>query len=109
MQEIKKIDFKFVNNSTNQNPEYATDGSSGFDLRANLSESVSIESGKYKLIKTGLFFNIPDNMEITIRSRSGLAYKHGVCVLNGIGTIDSDYIGEIGVTSINSSLLAKGQ
>jgi dUTP pyrophosphatase len=96
-----KIDLKFKNDSNNPNPEYATAGSSGFDLRANLIESLVIKSGEYILIKTGLYFDIPDNMEITIRSRSGLAYKHGVCVLNGIGTIDSDYTGEIGVLLIN--------
>jgi dUTP pyrophosphatase len=96
-----KISLSFKNESTNPDPEYATAGSSGFDLRANLSENVIIKSGDYKLIKTGIFFDIPDNMEITIRSRSGLAYKYGVCVLNGIGTIDSDYTGEIGVLLIN--------
>lgn len=93
--------INFKNESTNPDPEYATSGSSGFDLRANLEEEVIIKSGDYKLIKTGIFFDIPDNMEITIRSRSGLAYKYGVCVLNGIGTIDSDYTGEISVLLIN--------
>lgn len=96
-----KLSLEFVNESNNPDPEYATDGSSGFDLRANLSETLVIKSGEYKLIKTGLYFNIPDNFEIQVRSRSGLAYKHGVCVLNGIGTIDSDYTGEIGVLLIN--------
>jgi dUTP pyrophosphatase len=99
--EFKKIGLSFVNESNNPDPEYATDGASGFDLRANLKESLVIKSGEYMLIKTGLYFDIPDNMEITIRSRSGLAYKHGVCVLNGVGTIDSDYTGEIGVLLIN--------
>lgn len=101
----KFIDFKlpltFSNKSTNPDPEYATSGSSGFDLRAFVSEPVIIHPNEYKLIKTGLYFEIPDNMEITIRSRSGLAYKHGISVLNGIGTIDSDYKGEIGVLLIN--------
>lgn len=96
-----KININFKNESKNPDPEYATSGSSGFDLRANLEEEIIIKSGDYKLIKTGIFFDIPDNMEITIRSRSGLAYKYGVCVLNGIGTIDSDYTGEIGVLLIN--------
>jgi dUTP pyrophosphatase len=96
-----KLSLSFKNESTNPDPEYATAGSSGFDLRANLKEEVIIKSGDYNLIKTGIFFDIPDNMEITIRSRSGLAYKYGVCVLNGIGTIDSDYTGEIGVLLIN--------
>lgn len=96
-----KIKLSFVNESDNEDPQYATDGSSGFDLRANLNEKLIIKPSEYTLIKTGLYFDIPDNMEITIRSRSGLAYKHGVCVLNGIGTIDSDYTGEIGVLLIN--------
>jgi len=97
-----KIQLSFVNESDNQDPEYATSGSSGFDLRANLTDgSIIIKPNGYELIKTGLYFEIPEHMEITIRSRSGLAYKHGVVVLNGIGTIDSDYRGEIGVLLIN--------
>lgn len=95
------IPFKFVNKSNNPDPEYATNGSSGFDLRANLEQPLVIPPTEYKLIKTGLYFDIPNNMEITIRSRSGLAYKHGISVLNGVGTIDSDYKGEIGVLLIN--------
>ena len=98
------IKLKFKNESNNQDPEYATDGASGFDLRANIGDdSIIIKPSEYKLIKTGLYFEIPEHMEITIRSRSGLAYKHGVVVLNGIGTIDSDYRGEIGVLLINHS------
>lgn len=96
-----KCKMFFVNKSKNQDPEYATEGSSGFDLRADLTEPLTIKPNEYKLIKTGLYFEIPEHMEITIRSRSGLAYKHGVAVLNGIGTIDSDYRGEIGVLLIN--------
>jgi dUTP pyrophosphatase len=99
-----KIKLAFKNESNNPDPEYATAGSSGFDLRANLESPIVLESGEYKLIKTGLYFEIPNNMEITIRSRSGLAYKHGIAVLNGIGTIDSDYTGEIGVLLINHGL-----
>jgi len=96
-----KLSLDFVNKSNNPNPEYATEGSSGFDLRANLTESITIKTGERFLVPTGLYFDIPRNMEITIRSRSGLAYKHGIAVLNGIGTIDSDYTGEIGVLLIN--------
>ena len=99
--EFNKIGLSFVNESNNPDPEYATDGSSGFDLRASLDGLVIIKPSEYRLIKTGLYFEIPEHMEITIRSRSGLAYKHGVAVLNGIGTIDSDYRGEIGVLLIN--------
>ncbi len=99
--DYSKIKLDFVNKSNNPNPEYASDGASGFDLRANLSQPLTIESGEYKIIPTGLYFNIPDYMEIQIRSRSGIAAKDGVCVLNSPGTIDSDYTGEIKVILIN--------
>jgi dUTP pyrophosphatase len=95
------VNLNFVNKSKNQDPEYATEGSSGFDLRANLSEPIVLGTGKRVIVPTGLFFDIPNGMEIQIRSRSGLSIKHGVVVLNGIGTIDSDYTGEIGVILIN--------
>jgi dUTP pyrophosphatase len=98
---IFKLTFNFVNKSNNQDPEYATKGSSGFDLRANLTETMTIQPGEYKLIKTGLYFSIPENFEIQIRPRSGLASKHGITVLNSPGSIDADYTGEIGVLLIN--------
>ena len=93
------INLNFVNNSENVDPEYATEGSSGFDLRA--SVSTKIEPGCYEMIPTGLFFEIPLNFEIQVRPRSGLAAKNGVTVLNTPGTIDSDYRGEIKVILIN--------
>jgi dUTP pyrophosphatase len=96
-----KLNVDFVNKSNNQDPEYATPGSAGFDLRANLIEPIVLGVGKRVIVPTGLFFDIPNGMEIQIRSRSGLSIKHGVVVLNGIGTIDSDYTGEIGVILIN--------
>lgn len=96
-----KIQFKFVNESDNPDPEYATAGSSGFDLRANLNESVTLKSGNRAVIPTGLYFEIPENFEIQIRPRSGLAAKNGVTVLNTPGTIDSDYTGEIKIILIN--------
>ena len=96
-----KLNVNFVNKSNNQDPEYATPGSAGFDLRANLIEPIVLGVGKRVIVPTGLFFDIPNGMEIQIRSRSGLSIKHGVVVLNGIGTIDSDYTGEIGVILIN--------
>lgn len=96
-----KFDINYVNKSNNPNPEYATEGSSGFDLRANLNEPIVLGTGKRVIVPTGLFFDIPNGMEIQIRSRSGLSIKHGVVVLNGIGSIDSDYTGEIGVILIN--------
>jgi dUTP pyrophosphatase len=96
-----KIDFKFINTSNNPNPEYATNGSSGFDLRAFLPEPITMSVGQFIVVPTGLFFETPNNFEIQIRPRSGLAAKNGVTVLNTPGTIDSDYRGEIKVILIN--------
>ena len=96
-----RIKLKFVNKSDNPDPEYATEGSSGFDLRANLSQPMVIESGKFDMVPTGLYFDIPDNFEIQVRPRSGLAAKNGVTVLNAPGTVDSDYTGEVKVILIN--------
>jgi dUTP pyrophosphatase len=96
-----KISLSFKNESTNPDPEYATAGSSGFDLRANLETSISLPRGQTAIIPTGLFFEIPDNFEIQVRPRSGLAAKNGVTVLNTPGTIDADYRGEIKIILIN--------
>lgn len=98
-----KLSLKVKNTSKHANPEYATDGASGFDLRANLGTTMKLEPGDIKLIPTGLFFDIPSGFEIQVRSRSGLALKHGVAVLNSPGTIDSDYTGECGVILVNHS------
>lgn len=96
-----KIKLTFTNKSNNPDPEYATNGSSGFDLRANIVGKSTIATGDIAIIPTGLYFNIPDNFEIQVRPRSGLAAKHGVTVLNTPGTIDADYRGEIKVILIN--------
>ena len=96
-----KIEFKYVNESDNEDPKYATDGSSGFDLRANLKEPVTLGVGERALIPTGLRFQLPANYEIQVRPRSGLAYKKGVTVLNSPGTVDADYRGDVGVILIN--------
>ena len=96
-----RIKLHFTNKSTNEDPQYATDGSSGFDLRANLEETITIPVGKRALVPTGLFFEIPDNFEIQVRPRSGLAAKNGVTVLNTPGTVDADYRGEVKVILIN--------
>ncbi len=98
---FEKLEFKFVNESNNPDPEYATDGSSGFDLRANLDKPMTLEAGKFALVPTGLKFEIPPNFEIQVRPRSGLAAKHGITVLNTPGTIDADYRGEVKVILIN--------
>ena len=96
-----KMSLSFKNESTNPDPEYATAGSSGFDLRANLKEEVMLRPNEIAMIPTGLFFEIPDNFEIQVRPRSGLAVKYGVTVLNTPGTVDADYRGEIKVILIN--------
>ena len=96
-----KLSLSFKNESTNPDPEYATAGSSGLDLRANLKEEVTLQPNEIAMIPTGLFFEIPDNFEIQVRPRSGLAAKYGVTVLNTPGTVDADYRGEIKVILIN--------
>ncbi|EJF06354.1 deoxyuridine 5'-triphosphate nucleotidohydrolase Dut [Thiovulum sp. ES] len=80
-------------------PEYKTAGSSGFDFSS--VENLVLKKGETALVKTGLSFEIPENLEIQVRPRSGLALKHGITVLNSPGTIDSDYRGEIQVILIN--------
>lgn len=95
----QQINFK--NESNNQDPDYETAGASGFDLRANLTENIVLNKGEYKVIPTGLYFELPENFELQIRARSGLAAKNGVTVLNGVGTIDADYRGQVGVILIN--------
>ena len=101
LQQYFKTKLKFVNKSSNPDPEYATDGSSGFDLRASLETPMTLPAGDKTIVPTGLFFEIPDNFEIQIRPRSGLAAKNGVTVLNSPGTVDADYRGEIKVILIN--------
>jgi len=94
---------KVVNKSDNALPQYETGGSAGLDVRSN--EDGVLEPGEFKLVKTGLFVEIPTGYEIQVRPRSGIALKYGVTVLNSPGTIDSDYRGEIGVILINHNTL----
>ena len=82
-------------------PAYETEGSAGMDLRAMLDEPVVLGPGQRKLIPTGLSIELPVGYEAQIRARSGLAVKKGIGLVNGIGTIDSDYRGDIGVILIN--------
>tara|TARA_B100001564_G_scaffold355780_1_gene368716 strand:+ start:654 stop:1094 length:441 start_codon:yes stop_codon:yes gene_type:complete len=84
-------------------PKYETTGSSGMDLSANIEKTISIAPGKISVIPTGISVSIPNNFEIQIRPRSGLAAKNQISVLNTPGTIDSDYRGEIKVILINLS------
>ena len=97
------IEIKVINKSVNPLPQYATTGSSGMDLRANLEEKVSLTSLERVLIPTGLFIELPAGYEAQIRPRSGLAIKQGITCLNTPGTIDSDYRGEIKIILINLS------
>jgi dUTP pyrophosphatase len=97
------MEIKIINTSSNELPVYETELSAGMDLRANLTDSVVIKPLERVLIPTGLFIEIPVGYEAQIRPRSGLAYKHGITVLNSPGTIDADYRGEIKVILVNLS------
>jgi len=82
-------------------PAYATPQSAGLDLRARLEGPVVLQPGERRLVPTGLHIELPDGYEAQVRPRSGLAFKHGLTVLNSPGTIDADYRGEIGVLLIH--------
>ncbi len=99
----EEMKVKIVNKSGFNLPEYATSGAAGVDLRACVDENVIIKPLGRKLIKTGLFVELPKGYEAQIRTRSGMALKWGVSVLNSPGTIDCDYRGEIGVILANFS------
>lgn len=97
------MEVKVVNNSKHALPEYQTEFSAGMDLRANLDSPVTLKPMQRTLIPTGLFMELPKGYEAQIRPRSGLAFKHGITVLNSPGTIDADYRGEIKVLLVNLS------
>ncbi len=82
-------------------PAYETAGSAGMDLRAVLDGEAVLKPGERMLVPTGLFIQLPQGVEAQVRARSGLAIKHGIGLVNGVGTIDSDYRGEIKVPLIN--------
>jgi dUTP pyrophosphatase len=94
---------EIINKSAHALPHYATEGSAGCDLRANLSENVVLKPLERKLIDTGIFIALPIGTEAQIRPRSGMAYKEGITVLNSPGTIDADYRGEVKVLLVNLS------
>jgi dUTP pyrophosphatase len=100
---MNKLDIKVVNRGHQPLPAYATAQSAGMDLRANLDESIVLHPLEHRLIPTGLFISLPEGYEAQVRPRSGLAFKHGITVLNAPGTIDADYRGEIGVLLVNLS------
>lgn len=97
------IDVKIINVSNNDLPAYSTSQSAGMDLRAYLTEPITLMPGERKLIGTGLYIALPEGYEAQIRPRSGLALKNGITVLNAPGTIDADYRGEIKVILYNAS------
>lgn len=94
---MKKIKIEIINKSKYPIPQYATIGSAGADLYANIDEDITVNMGEIKLIPTGIYIKLPIGYEAQIRARSGLSLKHGITLVNGIGTIDSDYRGEIGI------------
>ena len=98
---METINIKCVASKGAVIPEYKTAGAAGADLCALLNEPLTIPAGKFAMVPTGLFFEIPEGYEVQVRPRSGLAAKNGVTVLNTPGTIDSDYRGEIKVILIN--------
>ena len=97
------VKIKIVNRGRQQLPAYATELSAGMDLRANIDESITLNPMERRIIPTGLYIALPSGYEAQVRPRSGLAFKHGVTVLNSPGTIDADYRGEIGVLLVNLS------
>jgi dUTP pyrophosphatase len=97
------VSIKVVNQSTYALPQYATEGSSGMDLRAYLTEAIKLKPLERCLVSTGLFIELPPDYEAQIRPRSGLAIRQGLTCLNSPGTVDSDYRGEIKVVLINLS------
>lgn len=97
------MNVKIINKSQHELPAYETGSSAGMDLRANITEPVTLKPLARAIIKTGLFMELPVGYEAQVRPRSGLAAKKGITVLNSPGTIDADYRGEIGVILVNLS------
>ncbi|WP_299526096.1 dUTP diphosphatase [uncultured Lutibacter sp.] len=94
---------QIINKSKHELPNYETIASAGMDLRANISEAITLKPLERAIVKTGLFIALPVGTEAQVRPRSGLAAKNGITVLNSPGTIDADYRGEIGVILVNLS------
>jgi dUTP pyrophosphatase len=100
---MSNVKVKIINQSPHDLPAYATEGSAGMDLRANLSGPLELKPLERMLVPTGLFIELPMGYEAQVRPRSGLALKQGITCLNSPGTIDSDYRGELKVILINLS------
>jgi dUTP pyrophosphatase len=103
LKKLVPLTVKIINRSSNSLPQYETAGSAGMDLRANITNSVTLLPLERILIPTGLFIELPDGYEAQVRPRSGLAVKRGLTMLNSPGTIDSDYRGEIKCIVVNLS------
>lgn len=97
------MNIKIINKSSHELPNYETIASAGMDLRANISEAITLKPLERTIVKTGLFIELPIGFEAQVRPRSGLAAKKGISVLNAPGTVDADYRGEIGVILVNLS------
>jgi dUTP pyrophosphatase len=99
----KMLSVKIINKSRHENPQYATAGSAGMDLRANIDTVIVLQPLERCLVPTGIFIQLPEGYEGQIRPRSGLSIKKGITLINAVGTIDSDYTGEIKLGIINLS------
>ncbi|MDQ0507820.1 Deoxyuridine 5'-triphosphate nucleotidohydrolase [Aedoeadaptatus ivorii] len=95
--------IKIVNRSKHPLPAYATEGASGMDLRADLDEDLAIAPFERIKVPTGLYLELPEGIEGQVRARSGLSFKKGITLINAVGTVDSDYRGEITVPLVNLS------
>ena len=100
---MQEISIKIVNQSENDMPSYATPGSAGVDIRANVTEPIILKPLQRQMVPTGLFIELPEGYEAEVRPRRGMANKQGITCLNSPGTVDSDYRGEIKVILINLS------
>ncbi len=97
---MEKYKVKIVSKSGNV-PSYESVGAAGADLRAYIPEPITLMPGERRLIPTGLYVELPQGVEAQIRARSGLSIKHGITMINGVGTVDSDYRGEWNIPMVN--------
>lgn len=100
---MEPLTVNIINKSANPLPSYATEGSSGMDLRADLTETIFLQPLQRSLVPTGIYIELPAGYEAQVRPRSGLAIKQGITCLNSPGTVDADYRGELKVVLINLS------
>lgn len=100
---MQQVLIKLINRSDNPAPSYATPGSAGMDLKANLPEPVTLRPMQRMMVPTGLYIELPEGYEGQVRPRSGMANRQGITCLNSPGTIDSDYRGELKIILINLS------